>query len=195
MSLTVQFYTMLSMVAFGLFIGATLDTYRRFLKTKPSFHWLTAIYDLLFWIIQGALLFYILFIVNKGEVRFYVFLAILCGFAAYQALLKKGYNYLLELVIRAIIGIYHFIKQLLTIILIKPIKFILKLFYSLCMMVITTLFTILLFILKMVWKLISWVLNVILTITRLNKITDKMIIRLKIKVKKIKGFLTKRGKK
>ncbi|GAF66507.1 hypothetical protein BTS2_3408 [Bacillus sp. TS-2] len=176
------------MVAFGLFIGATLDTYRRFLKTKPSFHWLTAIYDLLFWIIQGALLFYILFIVNKGEVRFYVFLAILCGFAAYQALLKKGYNYLLELVIRAVIGIYHFIKQLLTIILIKPIKFILKLFYSLCMMVITTLFTILLFILKMVWKLISWVLNVILTITRLNKITDKMIIRLKIKVKKIKGF-------
>ncbi|KGA96078.1 hypothetical protein AJ85_00830 [Alkalihalobacillus alcalophilus ATCC 27647 = CGMCC 1.3604] len=188
MSLTVQFYTMLSMFAFGLWAGASIDTYRRFSKERSSFHWLTALNDLVFWLLQGFVLFYVLLQVNNGEIRFYVFLAILCGYAAYQALCRQLYLKILEWLIQAFIAIYKFMTKLLTILLINPIKYVLKLLYSLCMMIITTCLTIIIFILKTVWKITKWVLNSILKVTMLYKLTDKLQIWLKPYVKKIKDL-------
>ncbi|WP_413376982.1 spore cortex biosynthesis protein YabQ [Alkalihalobacillus sp. 1P02AB] len=195
MSLTVQFYTMLSMFAFGLWVGASIDTYRRFSKERSSFHWLTALNDLVFWLLQGFLLFYVLLQVNNGEIRFYVFLAILCGYAAYQALCRQLYLKVLEWLIQAFISIYKFMTKLLTILLINPIKYVLKLLYSLCMMIITTCLTIIFFILKTVWKIIKWVLNSILKVTMLYKLTDKLQIWLKPYVNKIKDLWEAMGKK
>ncbi|KMK74498.1 spore cortex biosynthesis protein YabQ [Alkalihalobacillus pseudalcaliphilus] len=191
MSLTVQLYTMLSMTAFGLWVGASIDTYRRFTRERSSFHWLTALNDVVFWLLQGCLLFFVLLQVNFGEIRFYVFVAILCGYAAYQALCQKLYVKLLNKTIQAVISIYHFVVKLLTILFINPIKFVLKLLYSLCMMLVTTCLSVTLYVLNLVWKLLKGVLNIILKVTMLYKITDKLSIWIQPYVKKIQEFLTK----
>ncbi|WP_328192609.1 spore cortex biosynthesis protein YabQ, partial [Heyndrickxia coagulans] len=39
MSLSVQFYTMLAMIAMGSFFGGTLDTYNRFLQRRNRKRW------------------------------------------------------------------------------------------------------------------------------------------------------------
>ncbi|NEU32553.1 spore cortex biosynthesis protein YabQ [bacterium LRH843] len=185
MSLTVQFYTMLSMAAMGIYIGAAIDTYGRFSKKRHTFHWLVACNDLLFWLIQAFVVFYVLLQSNNGEIRFYIFLAILCGYAAYQALFHSLYKRLLERLINLVIGLYRFITKLFLFMVIKPIKFILKLLYSLCMMVLTGCLTILLFLLKVIWKPIQWFLLLLLKWTGLNKQLEKG----KISFKKIKEFV------
>jgi len=112
MSLTIQFYTMVAMIAMGSFIGASMDTYHRFFKRDQRKIWLAIINDVLFWILEALLLFYILFLVNKGEIRFYIFLALLCGYACYQSLLKGIYLHLLERLIIVVKKTYQFFVRL-----------------------------------------------------------------------------------
>ncbi|WP_141434189.1 spore cortex biosynthesis protein YabQ [Bacillus sp. 03113] len=126
MTLSTQFMTMLAMVGMGTFYGASLDTYQRFLKRAKRKSWLVFINDLLFWALHGLLVFYVLFIVNRGELRFYLFLAILCGFAAYQGLFKRAYLWLLECFISICISIYLFIKKVIILLIYRPIFWIIS---------------------------------------------------------------------
>jgi spore cortex biosynthesis protein YabQ len=121
MTLTTQFMTMLAMIGMGGMFGASLDTYQRFLKRTERKRWAVFINDILFWLLQGLAIFYILFLVNQGELRLYVFLALLCGFAAYQSLFKRIYLKLLEMLISMFISIYSFFVKFLKIFVINPI--------------------------------------------------------------------------
>ena len=98
MSLTIQLYTMLSMIEWVLdwSIFRYIST---FLKRQERKRWLVFIHDILFWIVQALFVFYVLLLVNEAELRIYVFLALLCGFAAYQSLLKALYMKLLNFLI------------------------------------------------------------------------------------------------
>lgn len=122
MTLSVQFMTMLAMIGMGLLFGISLDTYQYFLKRPVRKRIIVFFHDLLFWIFQALLLFYVLFLVNQGEVRIYIILALFLGFAIYQALLKATYLRLLKLVISISIRFYHLIVKLLINIVYKPIK-------------------------------------------------------------------------
>ncbi|KHF38327.1 spore cortex biosynthesis protein YabQ [Halalkalibacter okhensis] len=193
MTLTVQFYTMLSMAAMGVYIGAAIDTYGRFTRNrkKPSFNWIVACNDILFWLVQALIVFYVLLQSNYGEIRFYIFLALVCGFAAYQALLQTLYRTLLERIIEKIIQLYQITIKLFTILLINPVKYLLKLLYSLCIMVLTTCLTVLLFLLRLIWRPIKWVLLLLYKWTGLHKQVKK----LQPILRKIKGFFQSMRKK
>ncbi|WP_071393060.1 spore cortex biosynthesis protein YabQ [Bacillus tuaregi] len=148
MTLTTQFMTMLAMIGMGTYFGAALDTYNRFLQRRKRKSWLIFINDILFWIFQGLFIFYVLFHVNQGELRFYIFLALLCGFAAYQSLCKKLYLKCLEWLISFVISVCHFIVKLFRIFIYNPIL-------TLISMLITTIIMIgkgLLALLKTIWK-------------------------------------------
>jgi spore cortex biosynthesis protein YabQ len=121
MTLSTQFFTLLSMIGMGSLFGAMFDTYQRFLKRPKRKQWIVFFNDLLFWIIQAVSIFYTLFLVNNGELRFYIFLALICGFAAYQALFKGVYLYLLEMAIRTTIAISRFIKKTFHLLIYKPV--------------------------------------------------------------------------
>ncbi|HZG69933.1 MAG TPA: spore cortex biosynthesis protein YabQ [Chondromyces sp.] len=159
MSLTVQFYTMLAMLAMGSFFGATLDTYNRFLKRSMRARWICFINDLLFWSLQGLLIFYILFLVNYGEIRFYIFIALLCGFSAYQALIKSLYLKILESAIELAINIYLFMKKLLYHLVYRPVRGI----WKILIITITNVGRSLLSLAKLLLKLLLLVGKVILT--------------------------------
>ncbi|GIN58032.1 spore cortex biosynthesis protein YabQ [Lederbergia ruris] len=125
MTLSTQLYTMLAMISMGGFFGASLDTYQRFLKRGNRSKVIVFINDILFWLLHGIIVFYVLFLVNYGEVRFYLVLAILCGFAAYQALMKGVYLRILEGIISFLKATWSFIQRLFLFLIYRPIKAIL----------------------------------------------------------------------
>ncbi len=173
MSLPVQFYTLLAMIGMGSLFGATLDTYQRFLKRGKRKRWIVFLNDLLFWFIQGALIFYVLFLVNYGEVRFYLLLALLCGFSAYQALFKIIYLKLLESLIQWIKSIARLIYRTAYLLVYKPFRGL----YLLIIAIILYVFSLLLSLVKIVWIMVKWVVKTVFKpfIWMLNKVIPESV--------------------
>ncbi|WP_188456137.1 spore cortex biosynthesis protein YabQ [Virgibacillus oceani] len=157
MTLSVQFMTMIAMVLAGFYLGIIQDTYRRFTRHWKGKVFLTYFIEVLFWLSQTLILFYVLFRVNAGELRFYVFLACLLGFAAYQALAANLYKRLLERVIKIVLVCLRFIKKLVQMIIINPIKFVIQTLITVILFIGHVLVTILLFILKLLYTPLKWV--------------------------------------
>ncbi|WP_040206546.1 spore cortex biosynthesis protein YabQ [Neobacillus jeddahensis] len=156
MTLSTQFLTMLSMIGMGSLFGAMFDTYQRFLNRPKQKAWIVFINDLLFWVIQALIIFYTLFLVNNGELRFYIFIALLCGFAAYQGLFKGIYLRFLEALIRSIIGLYRFLKKTFLFLIYKPIVGLIQLIIMIILTLGRGLFTLV----KFVLKVLLWVLKI-----------------------------------
>ncbi|KMJ56719.1 spore coat protein [Bacillus sp. LL01] len=122
MTLSIQLYTMLAMIGVGAWLGASIDTYGRFLKREKRAKWIVFIHDILFWLLQGLITFYVLLLVNEGELRFYILIALVCGFAAYQSIFRYFYLSLLETIIQLVISLYRFLEKLVRMLVIKPIQ-------------------------------------------------------------------------
>jgi spore cortex biosynthesis protein YabQ len=152
MSLTTQLATMLAMIGMGSWLGAALDTYNRFLQRQDRTHWIVFINDILFWIVQGLVIFYVLLLVNEGELRFYIFLAILCGYAAYQSLFRMIYLKMLEWAIWFVMRLYRFFVQLCYYFIVRPTQL---------------LFQTLLALLFLIWKLFLSFLHVLYRFVKL----------------------------
>ncbi|WP_066321852.1 spore cortex biosynthesis protein YabQ [Bacillus sp. FJAT-29814] len=162
MTLSTQFLTMLSMIGMGSLFGALFDTYQRFLDRPKRKAWIVFVNDLLFWMIQAMLIFYALFLVNNGELRFYIFIALLCGFAAYQSLLKTTYLRLLELAIRTVISLARFIKRTFMMLIYKPIVGLIQL----VIVIVMTVGKGLLSLAKFIWSVILYIIRLIFGIVK-----------------------------
>lgn len=122
MTLTVQFITMAAMIVSGLYLGMSLDTFRRFSPYFKNNVFLTYSLEISFWLMQAFILFFILFQMNGGELRVYIVLAVLLGYAMYQAMFKRIYLRLLEKTIQWITAVYRFLKRLVHVLLIALIR-------------------------------------------------------------------------
>ena len=200
MTLSTQFLTMLSMIGMGALFGVMFDTYQRFLNRSRRNRFIVFVNDVLFWIIQALLIFYILFQVNNGEIRFYIFIALLCGFAGYQGLFKGAYLRLLELLITAAISIYRFLKYSFLMVVYKPVVGLIKLAIFMVIFLGRGLYTLVKFILKIVWLLLKIIVipvqKVFILIWRLlpkglKKSVEKLYNRTAGKFKKIKNYIVK----
>jgi spore cortex biosynthesis protein YabQ len=181
MSLTTQFYTMLAMVCMGGWIGAALDTYGRFLKRPLRARWVVFINDFMFWVVQGLILFYLLLLVNEGELRIYIFLAVLCGYAAYQSLLKKIYLRILERLIQTSLSIYRFMLKVGHVLIVKPIVGLVQL-----------VIVILLGTLNFLWRLTKWAFQFLYSFVKILLAPVRLLIRIlwKFTPLSIRNFLT-----
>jgi spore cortex biosynthesis protein YabQ len=155
MTLSTQFLTMLSMIGMGSMFGVMLDTYQRFLNRPNRKSWIVFFNDLLFWTIQALLIFYILFLVNNGELRFYIFIALLCGFAAYQSLFKGFYLQLLETLINLAISIYRFLRKTFLLLVYKPVLGLIGLVISIIVLIGKGVFTLVKFVYKVLLILLK----------------------------------------
>ncbi|MEH7390626.1 spore cortex biosynthesis protein YabQ [Bacillus sp. JJ1474] len=200
MTLSTQFITMLAMIGMGSVFGAALDTYNRFLKRSNRKSWIVFINDILFWVVQGLAIFYILFIVNRGELRFYIFIALLCGFAAYQSLFKGLYVRLLEILISVIVAIYRFLLKLFHYMIYKPVRGLIFAVISLLLMIkkglvalLILIFRIILFICKIILLPFKWLLLLFWKVLPkgLKKSVEKIYNRMAGVLRKIKNHLTK----
>lgn len=131
MTLTTQFITILTMIGGGIFVGASLDTFERFFYKRRKKSWLEIVYQLVFWLFQATFLFYLLFLANYGELRAYIFVAVVCGFAAYRALFQNLYLKTLEMWIRIVVSVLKVLKKTLYYMIFVPAKSIILLIISL----------------------------------------------------------------
>ncbi|SFX39838.1 spore cortex biosynthesis protein YabQ [Thermoactinomyces sp. DSM 45891] len=151
MTLHTQYLTMLLMLGSGFCLGVILDTYR---VLKGRFHirgWAVSLIDLLYWFVCSGLVFSVLFWSNWGELRFYIFLAIILGVFLYYQWLSKFTTRLIEICIRVIEWIIQFHIKAVQVIVIRPILFTIGLIRKL-----------LLFILQLFWKMLQFSLRPLL---------------------------------
>lgn len=183
MTLTTQFLTMLSMVGMGSFFGASLDTYNRFLQRRKRKSWIVFFNDILFWILQALFIFYVLFSVNEGELRFYIFIALLCGFAAYQSLLKRTYLKCLDWLISLSISTYKVSVNIFQALVYRPLRFLLLSIISLVVLtgkgmfaLLKTCLSIVYWILKVAWKPFQLILSLLwkLLPKKIKKTVEKL---------------------
>ncbi|WP_430789369.1 spore cortex biosynthesis protein YabQ [Virgibacillus flavescens] len=152
-----QFMTMLAMILGGFYLGMILDTFRRASKHWKNSLFLTYFMEINFWFLQTLLLFYILYRVNAGELRLYVFLACLLGFATYQTLAAEAYKKLLEHLIKFILSIYRYISKGVRMMLVTPIVFVFTLLFTAISAIIQVLFLVLLTVLKIIFTPVKWI--------------------------------------
>ena len=192
MTLTVQFYTMLSMVAMGIWLGASLDTYKLFVNREKTAKWLLIIHDILFWLVQGLLFFYVLLLTNEGEFRVYIFLAVALGFSMYQALMKQLYMNILKFLVMCVYQAVLILKRLVMSIVFQPIRWLISFIISAIMFLLHLLLRLVHFTFRLVWKVLSivcypliWLLNV----TIIHRIPEKWRTSMRLFFSKGAGIL------
>ena len=87
--ITNQAYLFLIFTVNGIIIGLLFDFFRILRKTMKTKDIVTYIEDFIFWILTGAIILYSIFTFNNGEIRFYMFFAILLGAITYLLFVSK----------------------------------------------------------------------------------------------------------
>lgn len=72
------------MLSSGCLMGMILDLYRILSRRFRFKGWVVSLVDLLYWTVAAGLVFSLLMWSNWGELRFYIFVAILAGWAIYH---------------------------------------------------------------------------------------------------------------
>lgn len=152
------------MILGGFYLGIAKDTFRRFSPYWKARRFITYMMEISFWLTQTFLLFYVLFWVNGGELRVYVFLACLLGFAMYQVIAAAFYKRALEKIIRVFTAIYRFFAKTVQALLITPVRWIVQMLIKSILIVAQLIFSILFFVGKCIYLPIKWI---FLTIYRL----------------------------
>ena len=130
-----QLYLFLIFAVDGIIIGFLFDFFRILRTAVKTPDVITYIEDILFWILTGLLILYSIFTYNNGEIRLFMFLAIVLGILLYVIILSKfviKLNLIIIDFIKKIFSlIFKFIRipldifsQILKHILFKPISFI-----------------------------------------------------------------------
>lgn len=159
MTLDIQLQTMITMILGGFYLGISLDTFRRFSPYwKHKIAW-KYILECCFWLSQTFLLFYVLYLVNLGELRLYIFVACLLGFAAYQALAASFYNKLLEKIIHIFKTIFRFFVKLFDNILFRPIKWVIITLLAISLFCVRLIMTVVLFFVQPIFKLFMYLIK------------------------------------
>lgn len=135
MTLYVQIESMVAVLLLGLLFGAWFDTYLRFVRKHKRKRIRIFISDIFFFISYGLVFFYIVYLVNEGNLRFYLFLANLLGLSIYHVLFRKYFLNFLEFLLRFVLRLYIAIKNVLRLIFIEPIRYILKLLVLFAMII------------------------------------------------------------
>ena len=102
----------------GLLIGAIFDVFRIIRKTFKTKDIVTYIEDILFWILTGFSIIYFVFNFSEGEIRGYMFMAIIFGIGIYILTCSRVITIISTYILNKIIRIFE--------ILLVPIKLIYK---------------------------------------------------------------------
>lgn len=104
----------------GIIIGLLFDFFRILRRSFKTSDIATYIQDILFWILTGFILLYSIFTFNNGQIRSFMFLAVIIGIIIYMLFAS---SYIIKLNVTIINFFKKIIKKILNIILI-PFKFI-----------------------------------------------------------------------
>lgn len=106
----------------GIIIGIFFDLFRILRRSFRTPDIVTYIEDILFGIFTGIFLIFILFVFNNGEMRFFMFFAIMLGLLLYLLTISK---YFIKINVTVLVTIKKIIKRIL-LILVYPITLLKK---------------------------------------------------------------------
>ena len=119
----------------GLLIGLLFDFFRILRKAVKTADFITYLEDALFWILTGFIILYSIFTYNNGEIRLFMFLAIILGILIYLIFISKmilsislGIIDVVKKILSTIFNIikipFHFLMKLVKKLFLNPISFI-----------------------------------------------------------------------
>lgn len=111
----------------GIVIGLLFDFFRILRKTFKTKDIVTYIQDILFWILTGIILLYSIFTFNNGEIRLFMFLAIMIGISIYMLIFS---SYIIKINVTMINLIKNIISKVLNILFIPLYKLFNKIFFK-----------------------------------------------------------------
>ena len=106
----------------GVLICLLYDIFRALRKTVKTPDLVTYMEDTIFWILVAIFLIYLIFVLNSGEIRFFMFIAICLGGIVYYFTLSK---YFMNISVHILTFVKIILKKLLSILLI-PLKLFLR---------------------------------------------------------------------
>ena len=106
----------------GVLICLLYDIFRALRKTVKTPDLVTYMEDTIFWILVAIFLIYLIFVLNSGEIRFFMFIAICLGGIVYYFTLSK---YFVNISVHILTFVKIIVKKLLSILLI-PLKLFLR---------------------------------------------------------------------
>lgn len=105
-----QFYLLCVFMISGLIIGIFFDLFRVLRKSFKTPNIVTYMEDILFWILTGIFLMYIIFHFSFGEIRLYMFISLGIGLIMYFLIISK---YFISLNVKIINVIKNIIEKIL----------------------------------------------------------------------------------
>lgn len=161
MSLSVQWWTMTTMLLSGIGMGIVFDGYRVVSDELQINRWWIPVLDLLYWIAATLVVFHVLSASNEGEVRTYVFLGLLLGIACHYWLFSKLVEKLVHALIRGLRLLIQFGIRTFVVLVIRP----LMLLYRIGKLIIAFLIVLTMFLFRIVIQLVRplWILVRFLT--------------------------------
>lgn len=128
--ITNQAYLFLIFVINGILIGLLFDLFRILRISFKTKDFVTYIEDIIFWIMTGAIILYSIFAFNNGEIRFFMFLAMVIGVVLYMTIFS---NYVIKssvYIIKIFKKIFSFIYKIIRIPFYYVFKIIKKVFFK-----------------------------------------------------------------
>ncbi|SMD04592.1 spore cortex biosynthesis protein YabQ [Sporomusa malonica] len=126
MEFSAQVSTFLLIAATGILLGVLFDTYRvlRGVFRPP---WLiTSVADLLYWLVAAGIAFLALILGNWGELRFYVFIAMISGVAVYYRLASRYVVKLIMALLKLLASSWRSAKRVVVFTIVKPVRFVVR---------------------------------------------------------------------
>ena len=121
-----EFYILFCSVLAGIVICAVYDFLKIIRRKSQSGILFSNIHDMLFLIIAVGIMFYIIFSVSDGKLRFYQIFGAFSGAFFYFLTLSRSVTYLILKIIAVFLKIFDFFLK----ILLTPLKFMYKIIYG-----------------------------------------------------------------
>ncbi|MFD1427948.1 spore cortex biosynthesis protein YabQ [Kroppenstedtia sanguinis] len=119
--LQTQWLTLGLMLGSGWLMGFMLDLYRVLSRRFRLGGWAVSLVDLLYWAVSAGLVFSLLMWSNWGELRFYIFAAILIGWLAYHTWFESAARRGIEWGVHAVEQILRFFLRLFLMLVWRPV--------------------------------------------------------------------------
>lgn len=98
-----QLYVFSCFLLTGFSIGLLFDIFRIFRKSFKTNDFITYVQDFIFWILTGIIVLYSIFTFNNGELRGYIFIAMILGVILYLLLLSNYVIFIFTRIIKMVV--------------------------------------------------------------------------------------------
>ncbi len=108
-TISIQLYSLFLFIIAGIVIGTFFDVFRILRRTFRTPDWMTYLEDILFWILTGIFLLFLLFYFQNGKIRGYIIVGLFFGILIYMLTISR---YFIKISVHILTIIKNVIKQI-----------------------------------------------------------------------------------